>query len=153
MAMRRPGSPARLDSPSLFASYPTRSLRCPHCDQTFAAALRAVTLRCPHCSEHVEVQDAVLTRRMMGSIATLGQVHVAKRGDFRGRVQCSGLQVDGALHGRIVVRGAAAVGAKAAVGGTLTAHSIIVAPGARMNVELDIAPPARRAEDAPAANV
>jgi cytoskeletal protein CcmA (bactofilin family) len=93
---------------------------------------------CPACGRQIQLQDAVLAGLMAGNVTTLGQVLITRKGAVRGRIECGGLQVEGALSGTIHVRGPARVDSRAAVYGKLKAQSLVVASGARMEVELHI---------------
>jgi cytoskeletal protein CcmA (bactofilin family) len=147
MAARRDTPINRTQQPScLHPSYPTRRLHCPCCHRGFDVAKRAMSVCCPSCGRQIQLQDAVLAGLMAGNVSTLGRVVITRKGAVRGRVECGSLHVEGAVSGTIQVRGPVRIDARAALYGKLSAESLVVAPGARLEVELHIGKRGRGAE-------
>lgn len=127
----------------LKTALPTRDATCPHCGRTFTAALKAVQLRCPGCQKPLQFQDAEITRPTQMNLATLGGVHVTRKGALTGRIDCGSLNVSGSATGTIRVRGCAAIDAAGAVAGTLHADKLSIAPGGRLRGQLLLNQPDR----------
>ena len=138
MSRRRSDSPAPPLRDLLQKRYPTRNVACPQCRRVVETPRRAITLRCPHCTAPLQLQDAVVSRPLVGTVRTLGNVKVTKRGSVRGTVDCAALLVEGAAEGDITVRGSVLLSSRGALRGKVVARSLVAPKGARVSATLTI---------------
>lgn len=120
----------------LTARFPVRRLACPHCGAAFDAPRRAISIRCPACTGQLQLQDAVLSSTVQGTVRTLGHVRIARRGSVTGQIECGCLQVDGAMNAAALVHGPSTFTPKSRATGSLRTRSIVVAPGAVLDLDL-----------------
>ncbi len=148
MSRRRSESTAPSLRDLLQTRYPTRNVACPQCRRIVEAPRRAMTLRCPFCTAPLQLQDALVSRPVVGTVTTLGTVKVTRRGCVRGRVDCSSLLVDGVVDGRATVRGRTIVSSRGRVEGDLVTRGLIVARGGAMNADVVIGEPPKKLDAA-----
>lgn len=100
--------------------------------------------RCPKCTGQIDLQNVVVGGVQAGTVTTMGEVRVTRRGAMSGRLDCGALRVEGTLTGEATVRGSVRVESRGSIRGNLSATSLVIPAGGRFEGELRIEPPTRR---------
>lgn len=103
---------------------------CYHCGNELLVSTRALSLFCPLCNQRVSVEDHFISSRYQQShIDTCGSLVVSAGGDLRARLRVHSLEVDGRLHGNVVVTDKVAINSSGSVTGDITAKRLEVQCG------------------------
>lgn len=107
---------------------------CLYCGRPQQVGSRAMSLPCRFCSKNLRVEDYLITgyeaRRVM---ETCGTVTIESTGNVVvSRITCGRLVLRGRLKGNVVCRGPVVIEAGGDLRGDVTAPSISIVPGARL---------------------
>jgi len=130
--------------PTAPAPTPSKQIRCYHCGHRFGVAARAMRITCPKCTKGVLIDDIVVKGAQGVSKMQPGGRIPVKRGArlIAELVHADlGLEVQGTVQASVVTRGPVTLGGHARWTGDLTAPSIDIRQGARIeNGYFDIGP-------------
>lgn len=110
-----------------------RAVQCYHCQRNFDVPARAMSISCPWCSKRVTLDDLVVKDTCWTSrVQTCGRLIVHRKGllvsssiEARG-----GMEIHGAVEGKLFSAGPVFIGRFARIKGDLTAPSIDIENGA-----------------------
>ncbi|MAY75863.1 MAG: hypothetical protein CMJ31_14315 [Phycisphaerae bacterium] len=114
-----------------------RSVRCYNCGEWFRVAVRAESASCTHCFKQVHIRDITVKEQFWGSsIMTCGRIAIGRKGFARVKliVACHGIDIEGHAEGLVASGGPVRLGRDAFFKGTIEAPSLIVDPGAIIEV-------------------
>jgi cytoskeletal protein CcmA (bactofilin family) len=109
-------------------------IHCLHCRRPLHVSPRALTLTCKYCNKALKVEAVTIgeyqARRV---IETCGCLTVEKTGNvFSDRILCGSLVARGRIKGNILSFGPVLVAPEAQIKGDITAPSLSVGEGARL---------------------
>ena len=111
----------------------TRKINCSHCGKELVISKRAMSVNCSHCNQRVCVEDHVIdSYQAVTNIETSGTLEVTPNGHFRGRVRVQKAKVEGQVYGNITASGKVSLEEHARMVGDVTAGSLDVKEGARL---------------------
>jgi len=121
-----------------------RTICCLFCHRQQEVARRALSVTCRFCNKSLRLEDIAITHyEAKRLIATCGVIVVEKKGTaVTDAIKCGGLTVRGKVKGTIESQGSVSIGAQADLKGDVTAPSLAVAAGARLEGYYDIGPKA-----------
>lgn len=129
----------------------TREVVCTHCGGRNEVARRAMSVFCAHCRKRLILEDYnIKSYQAVAGYATCGDVIVHKQGRVAAPIQANNLTVKGTVQGNVRVRGHVEIEPNGVLTGKVTAPSITVSDGARLDAFMEIRPEPLGSEVRPA---
>lgn len=130
-AAGRSKSPAA--SPSRRAPRLVRPVRCHHCGETHEVSSHAQSTMCPGCSASISFEDVIIGSHVSRPIDTRGRLVVEESGNLNTTLAvCGDAEIRGKISGVLQAEGSVRLHAKGRLGCRITAKSVIVEHGARI---------------------
>jgi cytoskeletal protein CcmA (bactofilin family) len=106
---------------------------------------------CAHCRKRLILEDYnIKSYQAVAGYATCGDVIVHKQGRVAAPIQAANLTVKGVVQGKVRVRGRVEIAATGTLTGSVSAPSITVSDGARLEAYCEIRPEPPASEVKPA---
>jgi cytoskeletal protein CcmA (bactofilin family) len=112
-----------------------RTIQCYHCRHRFDVPQQTMTTNCPKCSKPLSVEDVVIKNAHgVRKLQTCGHLTVTKKGHVMAQqVEAqAGIEVEGIMEANVTSGGPVKIGAKALWKGDLSAPSLAVELGGRI---------------------
>jgi hypothetical protein len=112
-----------------------RTVQCYHCRHRFEVSRQTLTTVCPKCNKPLTVEDVVIKNAHgVRKIQTCGSLTVTKKGRvIAQQVEAhGGVDVEGIMEANVVSGGPVRIGPKASWKGDLSAPSLVVELGGRI---------------------
>jgi cytoskeletal protein CcmA (bactofilin family) len=124
-------------------STPGRPVRCYHCKGEVYVPMAARSASCPLCHRGLILDDLRVREGFAGKLTTCGKILIEKKGRAVTRQieACDGIDILGAVEGKIVSLGNVYLGKTARVKGDFDAPTIVVERGAVLEGMLRIGQP------------
>jgi len=124
-------------------STPGRPVRCYHCKGEVYVPMAARSASCPLCHRGLILDDLRVREGFAGKLTTCGKILIEKKGRAVTRQieACDGIDILGAVEGRVVSLGNIYLGKTARVKGDFDAPTIVVERGAVLEGMLRIGQP------------
>lgn len=134
-------SPAGAKVVSRAKAAKTREVVCTHCGGRNAVALRAMSVFCAHCNKRLILEDYnIKSYQGLAGYTTCGDVIVHKAGRVTAPIQATNLTVKGIVQGAVRVRGRVEIASTGTLTGSISAPSLTVCDGARLDAYCEIRP-------------
>lgn len=119
----------------------TKEVVCTHCGGRNEVARRAMSVFCAHCQKRLILEDYnIKSYQAVAGYATCGDVIVHKQGRVAAPIQAANLTVMGVVQGAVRVRGRVEIAPTGTLTGRVSAPSITVSDGARLEAYCEIRP-------------
>ncbi len=107
---------------------------CLYCGKPQQVGRKAMSLPCRHCHKSLRVEDVLLNRyEARRLIETCGTITIERNGNvFADQLTCGSLLIRGQLKGNVLSRGPVVLDASAQVRGDISAPTLTIAEGARL---------------------
>lgn len=116
-----------------------RLITCPYCGGTDEVSPKAMSIFCKHCRKRLVLENfKIKSYYAVREFFTCGDVVVEKKGQVIAPIRAATLTVKGSFQGRAHITGPVHVSKSGVVRGEITAPSLFVEPGGKLDAMVSI---------------